>query len=468
MSISNNCGLFILFVQSAIIAGCAAEDTSPPPKVILIVGDGMDDQQITMARNYLVGSEGTLVMDSMPYRGALQVQTVDENDPDIAVYVGDSASGATALATGVVTSIGRVATAAGTDENLPTILELAHEAGFGTGIVTTTRIADATPGSFIAHIDDRYCQSPSSMVEEDKTHPQYSTNCADDYTAKGGRGSVAEQIVHSGIDVILGSGREDFAEPLDHNRTDEDAPTVLGLARDKGFTVIESSDELDGVEQYDRIMGLFSEGIMPVRLRGENNAIAEYISRRDGRVEWPAPVTCEDNPAFDGMPTLAEMTTTALLRLDRENGFVLVVESASIDDQAHYWLTCGHIGEVGQLDEALEVALDYADAHPETLVIVTADHGHAAQVVPQISEFEPQEYASPGRFIRIRTPEGGIMGINYATNDSPDWEEHSGVQVPIMAHGPRVRGLPIFMPQKSVFDLMAEYMGLTDLQNAGR
>lgn len=442
--------------------GACSGNEAPPPKVILIIGDGMDDQQITMARNYLVGSKGRLVMDSMPYRGALQVQTVDENDPGIAVYVGDSASGATALATGVVTSIGRVATAAGTDENLRTILEMAHDAGFGTGIVTTTRIADATPASFIAHIDDRYCQSPSSMVEEDKTHPQYSTNCADDYTANGGRGSVAEQIVQSGIDVILGSGREDFAEPLDHKRTDADAPTVEGLARDNGFTMIQSSDELDGAEQYDRIIGLFSEGIMPVRLRGENNAVAEFISRRDGRVEWPAPVTCEDNPAFENMPTLAEMTTAALLRLDREDGFALIIESASIDDQAHYWLACGHIGEVGQLDETLEVALDYADAHPETLVIVTADHGHAAQIVPQISEFEPQDYASPGRFIRIRTPEGGIMGINYATNDSPDWEEHSGVQVPIYAYGPGVESLPTFMPQRNVFDLMAGHLGLVD------
>jgi alkaline phosphatase len=139
-----------------------------------------------------------------------------------------------------------------------------------------------------------------------------------------------------------------------------------------------------------------------------------------------------------------------------------MVESASIDDQAHYWRTCGHIGEVGQLDEALQVALDYAMQHPETLILVTADHGHAAHLIPDISELAPQNYASPGRFARVRTPEGGIMGVNYASNDSPDWEEHSGVEVPLFASGPGARDLPTFMRQAEVFNIMATHLGLNN------
>ena len=46
----------------------------PAPKVVIIIGDGMDDQQITIARNYLVGYDGRLTLDDMPVRSAVQVQ----------------------------------------------------------------------------------------------------------------------------------------------------------------------------------------------------------------------------------------------------------------------------------------------------------------------------------------------------------------------------------------------------------
>ena len=51
------------------------------PKVILIIGDGMDDTQITMARNYLKGAQGRLTLDSMPVRSSVQVLTVSDDDP---------------------------------------------------------------------------------------------------------------------------------------------------------------------------------------------------------------------------------------------------------------------------------------------------------------------------------------------------------------------------------------------------
>jgi len=453
----------LLPVAAIAIAACheapdiaIARSGDPAPKLILIIGDGMDDQQITIARNYLVGSRGRLTLDGMPYRGVAQVLTVDEARPQVPVYVGDSASGATAMATGVATSIERVSTAAQTDRNLTTIFELAADAGLMTGLVSTTNITDATPAAFVAHIDQRYCQSPSTMVLEDRTHPQYSTDCAKDFRDRGGRGSVAEQIALSRVDLMLGGGLDDFDQPIGPG-ADE---TVLDLARANGIAILTRRDELAHIAGHDRVLGLFSGSIMPVRLRGAGEAIAEYVERRDGKVVWPEPFTCEANPDFAGTPTLAEMTRAALDWLDRGGGFMLVVESASIDDQAHYWRTCGHIGEVGQLDEATAVALEYAALHPETLVLVTADHGHAAQLIPEISELAPQQYASPGRFARILTPEGGIMGVNYASNDSPDWEEHTGVQVPVYASGDGATELPEYLWQTDIFGIAAHHLGL--------
>ena len=128
---------------SVLAQACAEQQRETPvpvgaPKVILIIGDGMGDQQITIARNYLVGSGGRLTLDDLPFRGAAQVQTIAEDDPSRPVYVADSANTATAMATGELTSSGRIATIAKTDQDIVTILDLASAACLGTGIVTTS------------------------------------------------------------------------------------------------------------------------------------------------------------------------------------------------------------------------------------------------------------------------------------------------------------------------------------------
>jgi alkaline phosphatase len=104
------------------------------PKLILFIGDAMDDQQITIARNYLVGSGGKLTIDNMPFRGVAQTPAISEQAPDRVVYISDSANTATTIATGVLTSPRRIATTAQTDEDIVTIMEMAVAAGLGTGI----------------------------------------------------------------------------------------------------------------------------------------------------------------------------------------------------------------------------------------------------------------------------------------------------------------------------------------------
>ena len=132
--------------------------------VILIIGDGMDDQQITAARNYLHGAQGRTILDTMPIRAAVQVLTVSDENPAQPIYVADSADSATAMATGNITSIGRIATSAKSDQDLPTIIELAQSKGLKTGLVTTASITDATPAAFIAHVNMRGCEGPAQMV----------------------------------------------------------------------------------------------------------------------------------------------------------------------------------------------------------------------------------------------------------------------------------------------------------------
>ena len=209
-------------------------------------------------------------------------------------------------------------------------------------------------------------------------------------------------------------------------------------------------------------MGLIAAGHLPEQWRGADGAKAEWVESVDGEPVWPEPFDCEVNPAFEGAPTLAELSAAALDILDENSGFMLVIESASVDKAAHYWRPCGHIGEMAQLDATVQLALDYAAVHPETLVLVTSDHGSGAQLIPQQTELSIQNAKPPGRFARVRTPEGGVMGINYATNDSPFWENHSGVHVPLFVQGPGAESLPEMLYQTDVFHIAATHLGLSD------
>jgi len=438
--------------------GCAVEQertAGAPRKVILLIGDGMDDHQITIARDYLVGYDGRLTLDDMPTRSAVQVQTVAEEDPSVPEYVPDSANTATSMASGIVTSAGRIATTAATDRDVVTIMELAAAAGFGTGIVTTSSITDATPASFIAHVNQRLCEGPRGMVFVNERNPALSSNCSADLKANGGKGSIAEQIAASPLDIVLGGGTQYFDQVAEGEAT----RTVRDLAAANGFRVIGTAAELTGLPRGSQVLGLFSRGTMPVQWRGVGGAEAALVAHVDGRVQLPEPFGCEPNPEFGGTPTLAAMTTAALEHLDDGRSFMLMIESASIDKQSHLRRPCGQIGELAQLDATLALLLDYQRQHPETLVLVTADHSQAAQLIPERSVLAGA--ASPGRFARVRTLEGAIMGVNYATNDSTQQEDHSGAEVPLLASGPGVDDLPALIPQRRIFTILAEHLGLT-------
>ena len=138
-----------------------------------------------------------------------------------------------------------------------------------------------------------------------------------------------------------------------------------------------------------------------------------------------------------------------------------MVESASIDKQSHVRRPCGSIGELKQLDDTLKLVLEYAGAHPETLVLVTADHSQAAQLVPETSWLAGSNAASPGYFARIRTPEGAIMGVNYATNDSNAPRRPHGRRR--AADSPTARApneIPAAVRQTDVFHIMLRHLGL--------
>jgi len=179
-----------------------AIDGGRAKNVILFLGDGMGDSEITVARNYQVGANGRLWMDTLPLTGEYTTYALQESNPSLIDYVTDSAASGTGWATGFKTSNGRISSVAGTGAavtHYSTILELAQRAGFKTGNVSTAEITDATPAVLDSHINDRGCQGPANMA-----------TCAPSKKENGGPGSIAEQSVDHHVNVILGGGLARF------------------------------------------------------------------------------------------------------------------------------------------------------------------------------------------------------------------------------------------------------------------
>ena len=430
-----------------------------PKNMILIIGDGLDDQHVTMGRNYLAGMSGKLRMDQLPFRASVQVETLSpEGEPR---YVADSANTATALATGAVTSIGRIATDI-EDKDLPTIAEAALSAGLRVGLVTTSSLTDATPAAFLSHVSARSCEGPEEILGS-TYYGIALPACPTDALVNSGPGSIVEQLVTSGAQVLLGGGQKFLRQQT------SDGNTVAELALSEGFLIIDRDTQLEALSAPQRLLGAFDDETLEVRWRGTKAGVAEspqvswlhHISDYLGEVTEPEPMNCELNPDYADTPSLAAMSRAALhqLAFDNPRGFFLMIESASIDKQSHERNPCGSIGEIEQLEETLALAMNFADSHPDTAIIVTADHAQAAQILPEPSLYAryPIPLYSPGRTARVRTPEGGMLRINYATNNGFS-EEHTGANVPLFSNRVIAPWLKPFLRQREVYEAMSRFL----------
>ena len=437
----------------------AAIVRAAPRNIILIIGDGFDDQHVTMGRNYLAGISGQLGLDTLPFRAAIQIETIDDDGRPL--YVADSANTATSLATGGVTNIGRIATDIA-DNDLTTIAERAIRAGWRVGLVTTSSLTDATPASFLAHVSSRSCEGPEEVLGSTYYGiPQPA--CLSDARDNGGPGSIMEQLVSSGAHVLLGGGDKFLRQ------TTVDGITVAQLASDLGFSLLSRGTNLGVQPAPQRILGTFDEETLEVRWQGDDARVGEatelswlhHVSDYLGSATEPLPMSCEPNPDYQDTPSLVDMTSVALKQLstDNDQGFFLMIESASIDKQSHKRNPCGSIGEIAQLEETLAAARAFAATHPDTAIIVTADHAQAAQILPEPTLYSnyPIPIYSPGLTARIRTPEGGMMRINYATNNGFS-EEHTGANVPLFANEVIAPRLKPFMRQREVNEAMRQFL----------
>lgn len=405
--------------------------------VILLIGDGMGDSEITAARNFAHGAGGYFKgLDALPFSGHYTHYSLNKNTkkPD---YVTDSAASATAWSTGVKSYNGAI----GVDVNgkaYTTLIELAKKKGMATGDITTAEIQDATPAALIAHVVHRKCYGPKVTAEK----------CPENLLENGGLGSISEQLISTRADVTMGGGMKTFEEKASFGEYKD--KTLLEQAIEKGFTVVTNSDELQKVKQANQktpVLGLFALGNMPVRLKGPQASL-------HGNLEKPV-VSCEVNKERTAdVPLLADMTRKAidLLKVNK-NGFFLQVEGASIDKQAHKNNPCGQFGETMDLDEAVQVALDFAKKDGNTLVIVTADHAHATQIVYPNAK-------APGFTQAVMTADGAPMTISYGNSEDINDAGHTGAQLRVASYGPGALNVLGLTDQTDIFFTISKLLKL--------
>jgi alkaline phosphatase len=339
-------------------ARAQARTSSRAKNVILFVGDGMSPTTVTAARiraGQLAGANGEenlLSFEKLPSLALAKTWNTDAQVPD-------SAGTMTAMVSGVKTKagvlglsdlarIGDPGTIAAS--RVPTLFEEAEQRGLATGIVTTTRVTHATPAACYAHVPERDWESDADLPAEARA---------------AGVPDIARQLIEfgfgDGIEVVLGGGRVQF---LPVTQADPEEPGQRGLRRDgrdlvaawrkrnPGGAFVWSRAQLEALDlaKTRRLLGLFEASHMEFE---------------------------HDRPSDrGGEPSLTEMTAAALRVLSRAaNGFVLMVEAGRIDHAHHANNAFRALGETIELARAVEAALALTKRE-ETLVVVTADHGH--------------------------------------------------------------------------------------------
>jgi alkaline phosphatase len=350
--------------------------------LIILLGDGMGAAHRTAARivanGYAQGKpRQPLAMDTLPHTAMIMTASLNS-------IVTDSAPGMQNYVTG--NKAANHQEGVWPDDTLDPFDNprveylaeyLARTQGRKLGIVTTADVFDATPASMTVHTANR--RAGTGIVDQYLDESSVTANLA--VLMGGGRKwflpnptpcPAPECGAATGFNGSQRSAGSDYVLPddiMEGWRLPDSARGARDPGRDlladyqsAGFTYVRDRSALAAVGTPEKLLGLFALSNMNVAM-----------DKIEGRRGLSKVVT---DFGFPDQPMLEEMTQKALDVLDAHspNGFVLLVEGASIDKQAHQMDAERWIGDTIELDRAVAVAKAYAAKHPDTLVIVTADH----------------------------------------------------------------------------------------------
>lgn len=400
----------------AVTARVPDQQGRPAKNVIIFVGDGMGTSHRDLIRYGNVGPEGTLAMDDMPVSGRSHTFP---HDPD--AFVTDSAAGGTALATGVKTYNGAI----GVDEDgnrVTSVLELAARNGKATGLVTTAQVTDATPASFGAHVLDRSQQSLIAKQFLERSKPQVILGGGEDkWYPAGNPGAFPDQPAEDPTEKSAGT-----------------EGNLVERAKALGYEYVTNTAQLKAATSR-KILGLFANEEM-------------FQQRPEGQGDIYKPTV-----------SLADMTSKAISTLEKDrDGFFLLVEEEGIDEMAHQ-SNAGQVIAAGKnLDSAVSVAVRYAKAHRDTLVIVVADHETGSLAIEDVPALQADP-KYPNESGEGRTAEDGPFSVPGTDKKFVvDWTtaNHTAEDVPVTAMGPGSQLLSGVYENTHVFDAMVQAMRL--------
>ena len=326
--------MFLICLFGAVTAASPQENTGAK-NVILFIGDGLGAGQMALGIRYARMVEG---------RELNLEQLMSDGNTGYALasaygsQVTDSAAAASQLATGIEArneTLGLNPSGYRTE----TILEWAEGRGLATGIVTNMRLSHATPAAFAAHVISRYEPEPVILDQMLFDHD------VDVFLGGGARALVPAG--HRVSEFLPGVAAE-----LDGDSYRLDERDRISEAKEMGYTVVSDRHALAQASRHsNKLLGLFAASNVP------------YVV--DTRAM-----------GLDGVPSLKDSTAAALEVLARsEAGFFLMVEGGRIDYGGHDNDAGAMLHEILDFDAALGAGITFQRAHPETLIIVTADHG---------------------------------------------------------------------------------------------
>jgi alkaline phosphatase len=230
------------------------------------------------------------------------------------------------------------------------------------GIVSTAYIADATPAALVSHTRNRGAYE--AIVD------QY-LNGVQNYT-----------WTDVPIDVIFGGGAEQFYPPSLGGKTYMGKNYYDEFAK-KDYQIIQNRTALQSLDVNEKALGIFSVSNMAKWL--DRNVYRQNLNQSLS----PAG---DKKPALD-QPGLKDMTLKAIdilqarSRDNGDKGWLLMSESANIDKMMHALDYDRALGELLELDDTVKATIAHLNATnslKETLILVTADHGHGFDVMGSV------------------------------------------------------------------------------------
>jgi alkaline phosphatase len=288
--------------------------------IIFMVSDGMSHGTLNMADLLLQRKEGRSTNWLKLYREQkarrAYMDTASANS-----IVTDSAAGSSSWGCGVRVNNGSL-NVGPDDKPYKPILQSFKQGGKAVGCVTTVPITHATPAGFCVNVKNR-----------------------------SGQEEIASMYLDLKLDVMMGGGTEFFSADKRKDKLD-----MFAEFEKKGFHVVRMKDEMLRSKAGKPLLGVFHESGLPYSL--DHFADAKLVA---------------------DIPTLADMTRKAIEQLSKNpHGFVLQVEGGKVDWGAHANDLGALLYDQIAFDNAIGVAIDFAEKNHDTLVVITTDHGNSS------------------------------------------------------------------------------------------